>query len=728
MPTLRSKLSSLIFLGYFLIAQLASADSTVTPTAYFGQSQITVSQSSGEVRIPVQVSGPPLSDFFGTRVNFVSVEGTATYPRDYDTPFPGSLKFNAGQNSQILVVGVKTAPAFLGTRTFTVRLSNPSDFIVGSPSTITVEIIGSIIPAPEIEVVAEVDESFATGIANNGTKNFGSLAVGSNSALTFKIKNTGSANLTGLGITKSGSHQGDFTITSSPVSPVTGPTGTTSFSVRFAPSAAGTRTAAIHIANNDSDENPFNINLTGTGGIAAAITAHPASVNIAYGGTAALTVTASGTGPLSYQWYQGATGVTTTPVGTNTSSLTTPALTATTSYWVRVTNPFNLAGVNSNTSTVSPNRFTLTTSAVNGSVTGAGIYDSMSTAVLTATPDSGYIFTGWTAFATGTTNPLNLVMNFDKHVVALFTQDLGDVDMDGLSHFEEVNVYRTNPLLADSDSDGLSDGWEAGFGRFSVVAGNYTWMQARTDARAKGGDLACFPIEARWNKAMETLGTAMDDFTGLWIGATDALTEGTWIWVNGEAFSLQQWATSRPSTATGNTLDYAEVAGGAGAEIGKWYDRTSSTTRDGYILETGYATSPTDADSDDDGLSDGTEVKITLTNPLVKDTDGNGTLDGDEDFDGDGFSNRQELELFLTAPNNGSDRFAIEFEYTASAHSLKFPTVSGRRYCVERSHGLANPAEWLETVTFIGNGAPVTVPLGVPFSSIWFYRVKVSLN
>jgi hypothetical protein len=329
---------------------------------------------------------------------------------------------------------------------------------------------------------------------------------------------------------------------------------------------------------------------------------------------------------------------------------------------------------------------------------------------------------------------------------------------------------------------------------------------------------------------METLGAnALDSYTGLWIGAGDAAEEGKWTWVNGEAFVYQRWAATRPSTVTGNTLDYVEVAGGAGGEIGKWYDRTSSISREGYIIETGYASSPTDADSDDDGLSDGqertrgthplrvdtdgdglsdafevkfqlnpvkqdsdgdgipdgvededgdtltnsqeaalgtspssgdtdadglldqeevnvhgtdpikkdtdgdllkdgTEVKATATNPLVKDTDGDGVQDADEDLDGDGFTNRHELELFLTAPNNASDRFAIEFEYSPSAHALRFPTVSGRSYRVERSLKLSDPTGWSEAVTFTGSGATVTVPLGAPFSSTWFYRVRVSLN
>jgi uncharacterized protein YjiK len=72
--------------------------------------------------------------------------------------------------------------------------------------------------------------------------------------------------------------------------------------------------------------------------VPAAITTHPASVTIAAGYTTTLSVTASGFPAPSFQWYQGNSGDTSTPVGTNSSSFTTPALTTTTSYWVRATN------------------------------------------------------------------------------------------------------------------------------------------------------------------------------------------------------------------------------------------------------------------------------------------------------------------------------------------------------------------------------------------------------
>jgi hypothetical protein len=82
----------------------------------------------------------------------------------------------------------------------------------------------------------------------------------------------------------------------------------------------------------------------------AAIVTHPASVTINSGGTTTLSVTASGTGPLTYQWYQG-----TSPAGTNSSSFTTPALGITTTYWVKVTNVANPSGANSNVATVTVN-------------------------------------------------------------------------------------------------------------------------------------------------------------------------------------------------------------------------------------------------------------------------------------------------------------------------------------------------------------------------------------
>jgi hypothetical protein len=65
----------------------------------------------------------------------------------------------------------------------------------------------------------------------------------------------------------------------------------------------------------------------------------PQTQSVESGQTATLSVTATGTAPLSYQWYQvGPLLPEPIPVGTNASSFTTGVLTTTSSYWVRVSN------------------------------------------------------------------------------------------------------------------------------------------------------------------------------------------------------------------------------------------------------------------------------------------------------------------------------------------------------------------------------------------------------
>ena len=95
-------------------------------------------------------------------------------------------------------------------------------------------------------------------------KNFGTFKVGkSGITRTFTIRNNGNAPLTRLSITKTGLNTKDFIVTAPLVSTLH-PGATTSFKVTFKPTAKGTRTAAIRINNNDPDENPFDIKLTGT--------------------------------------------------------------------------------------------------------------------------------------------------------------------------------------------------------------------------------------------------------------------------------------------------------------------------------------------------------------------------------------------------------------------------------------------------------------------------------
>jgi uncharacterized repeat protein (TIGR02543 family) len=66
--------------------------------------------------------------------------------------------------------------------------------------------------------------------------------------------------------------------------------------------------------------------------------------------------------------------------------------------------------------------YTLTTNATNGgTVTPGGTYNSGTIVSLTATPSSGYIFSGWSGDLTGTTSPASVTMNSNKTVTANFS-------------------------------------------------------------------------------------------------------------------------------------------------------------------------------------------------------------------------------------------------------------------------------------------------------------------
>ncbi|MEA2326158.1 MAG: uncharacterized protein QOE68_1117 [Thermoanaerobaculia bacterium] len=81
------------------------------------------------------------------------------------------------------------------------------------------------------------------------------------------------------------------------------------------------------------------------------ITVQPFGASINSGNSAQLSVASTGTAPLSYQWFVGSTGDSSTPVngGSTSTIVVTPA--ATTSYWVRVTGACAPVA-NSNTATV----------------------------------------------------------------------------------------------------------------------------------------------------------------------------------------------------------------------------------------------------------------------------------------------------------------------------------------------------------------------------------------
>lgn len=124
-------------------------------------------------------------------------------------------------------------------------------------------------------------------------------------------------------------------------------------------SSPGTYWYGLHVLDNAGNvrfepDPPGPIRITvSTSCTRPSITTHPADQNISGGQQATLNVLAGGSGPLSYQWYQGSSGNDSNPIAGATSASLVVQPASTRSYWVRVNNP--CGSTDSNTATVSVN-------------------------------------------------------------------------------------------------------------------------------------------------------------------------------------------------------------------------------------------------------------------------------------------------------------------------------------------------------------------------------------
>ncbi len=180
-------------------------------------------------------------------------------------------------------------------------------------------------------------------------------------------------------------------VTTNPISGATGASYTT-------PALSSTTSYWVRVSNPGGSI----ASATATVTLAApVITNQPASVLIA-GGTVT-TLSVSSPNAVSYQWYLGTSGTTTSPIGGATAaSYTTPTLNSNTSYWVKVTNPNGSSDSATATVTVSfapPSIFSQPASVI---ITPGS---TATTLTVTATAATSY---QWYAGATGDiTNPIS---------------------------------------------------------------------------------------------------------------------------------------------------------------------------------------------------------------------------------------------------------------------------------------------------------------------------------
>ncbi len=225
--------------------------------------------------------------------------------------------------------------------------------------------------------------------------------------------------------------------------------------------------------------------------------------------------------------------------------------------------------------------------------------------------------------------------------------DNDDFDGDGISNLNEITYYNCDPLHADTDEDGLDDGYEIWGGSDPT----------NTDSDGDG----------------------LSDGDEYWIYGTspaDIDSDGDGL---SDGFELNQSNTS-PTSA----------------------DSDGDGMNDGF--EVNYAFDPLDSadganDYDTDGLNNFWEFKLKL-NPHLADSNNNGISDSLEDRDRDGLTNLAEVITHNTLPdqpdtdNDGlSDGWEIIYGYSALINNQSDSDPDNNESADPDADGLVNSAE-----------------------------------
>jgi hypothetical protein len=154
-------------------------------------------------------------------------------------------------------ITISFTPSAINNRVATLTIpNNDSD---ENPYDFSIQGFGII---PEIDIQGNAT-SIVDGDTTPSTTDWTDFS-NNNATRTFTIYNQGNTNLTLTSYSITGANAADFTVTTAPASVVTAFSSTT-FTITFNPSATGTRSAMFHIINNDSNENPYDFSIQGTG-------------------------------------------------------------------------------------------------------------------------------------------------------------------------------------------------------------------------------------------------------------------------------------------------------------------------------------------------------------------------------------------------------------------------------------------------------------------------------
>jgi alpha-tubulin suppressor-like RCC1 family protein len=294
------------------------------------------------------------------------------------------------------------------------------------------------------------------------------------------------------------------------------------------------------------------------------------------------------------------------------------------------------------------------------------------------------------------TSPTNSNSDSAKTTVNESTNSINDAsedfDNDGYNNLEEING-NTNPF--DFNSRPLT-GVDSVFIQQMVFFCDEGLTNSTTTCRstlpsgktltsslfASIGEAGSSPACVLNDSAITCNNVPTGSATGLQIiyaklGTNPKINTGTQVRINGVAQTDSDSDGLSDEWETREGLDKNNATGDNGANGDPDGDGVTN------IQEYNNDTKPKTADTDGDGVGDGSELLILNTNPKIADSDssrtqtneaGNGVNDGAEDFDSDGFTNLVEITA-STDPFNANSKPESNFD------SLDIPNIT--IYCQE---------------------------------------------
>ena len=142
-----------------------------------------------------------------------------------------------------------------------------------------------------------VEQPVNTVLVDGGSIDYGSLGLNVLNQIPFTIRNAGGQALTGVSVTITGTNANQFSVIDQPDTSVQ-PLDSTTFTIQAKITTVGAKTATLHVASNDPNNNPFDITVTATGvaaNLPAATTGAATSAFVNVAGNDVVNATLNGT-------------------------------------------------------------------------------------------------------------------------------------------------------------------------------------------------------------------------------------------------------------------------------------------------------------------------------------------------------------------------------------------------------------------------------------------------